>query len=121
LSPRPIAASADVREHTCGMDRDREREDLPPWARRIRAERIAHKWSQRDAVRALRAQAGKTEKLPADSSLLRNWRRWEAGEAEPDDFHRPLIAKTFGTVTAALFPSPGKRDSDSALLGRHGT
>ncbi len=96
-----------------------EREGLPPWARRIRAERRARKWSQRDTVRALRVHAGETE-LPAESSLLRNWRRWEAGEVEPDDFHKPLIAKTFGTVTTALFPLAGRRDADPELLAGTG-
>ncbi len=35
------------------------------------------------------------------SSLLRQWKRWEAGEAEPDrgksgPFYKPIIAATFG-------------------------
>ena len=50
----------------------------PSWARRIRSERLARSWSQPDAIRALRAHA--QEQLPADASLLRNWKRWEAGE-----------------------------------------
>jgi tetratricopeptide (TPR) repeat protein len=49
--------------------------------------------------------------LPPDETLLRNWKRWEAGESQPDEFYRPLIAKTFGTVTAAMFRVPG-RDGD---------
>src|SRR3954451_7982956 len=74
----------------------------PAWAERMRSERAARGWSQSDAVRALQAHAHMS--LPAPGSLLRNWKRWEAGEVEPDDFYKPLIAKTFGTVTAAFFP-----------------
>lgn len=76
--------------------------DLPAWARRIHAERTARRWSQAEAVRALRAHG--TEQLPGKESLLRNWKLWESGAAEPDDFYKALIAKTFGTVTAAFFP-----------------
>jgi len=89
-----------------------DREDLPVWARRMSAEREARNWSQRDAVRALRAHS--SEPLPSEETLRRNWKRWEAGTVQPDDFYAPLIAKTFGTVTNALFPvkSPPKRGDD---------
>jgi hypothetical protein len=95
--------------------RDDER---PAWARRIRSERLARGWSQADAVEALRAHAGTP--LPGNGSLVRNWKRWEAGDAEPDDFYKPLIAKTFGTVTGALFPHAGRRDADQELLAGTG-
>jgi tetratricopeptide (TPR) repeat protein len=78
------------------------REELPIWARRMRAEREARNWSQRDAVRALRTHS--SEPLVSEETLRRNWKRWEAGTVQPDDFYAPLIAKTFGTVTNALFP-----------------
>ena len=47
--------------------------------------------------------------LPSTSSLLRQYKRWEAGEVEPDRgkaelFYKPIIAKMFGTVTHAMFP-----------------
>src|SRR3954453_23909807 len=87
----------------------------PAWAERMRSERAARGWSQSDAVRALQAHAHMS--LPAPGSLLRNWKRWEAGEVEPDDFYKPLIAKTFGTVTAAFFPHQGT-GRDTALLAR---
>jgi hypothetical protein len=93
------------------LTRDDER---PPWARRIRAERMSRNWSQAEAVRALQAQADKP--LPETGSLTRNWKRWEAGDVEPDDFYKALIAKTFGTVTAAFFPRLGSRDADAELL-----
>lgn len=91
--------------------RDDER---PAWARRIRAERTSRGWSQADAVRALQTHADKP--LPEPGSLTRNWKRWEAGDTEPDDFYKALIAKTFGTVTAAFFPRSGHRDADVELL-----
>jgi len=98
------------------MTGDAAREDERPlWARRIRDERTARGWSQAQAVEALRAHSAK--ELPANGSLLRNWKRWEAGETEPDDFYQPLIAKTFGTVTAAFFPRPSGRDADAELIG----
>jgi len=89
-------------------------EDRPTWARRIRAERTTRSWSQADAVRALQAHSHKP--LPENGSLLRNWKRWEAGDSEPDDFYKALIAKMFGTVTAAFFPRPANRDADVELL-----
>ena len=73
----------------------------PSWARRMRVERQARGWSQMDAVRALGSAAAPGKSLPGSDSLLRNWKRWEAGDAEPDDFYRPLIARAFGTVSAA--------------------
>jgi hypothetical protein len=42
--------------------------------------------------------------LPADASLLRSWKRWEGGEHAPDAEYQPLVAATFGTVTAAIWP-----------------
>lgn len=81
-------------------------EDRPPWARRMTNDREARNWSQADAVRAMRAHA--PGKLPNDPSLLRQWKRWEAGEVTPSDFYQPIIAATFGTVTHAMFRSrPG--------------
>ena len=41
-------------------------DDRPAWARRIAAERMARDWSQRDAVRALRAHA--PTELPAEEA-----------------------------------------------------
>jgi len=89
-------------------------DERPAWARRIRSERQARGWSQSEAIRALRAHSAQT--LSSDNTLLRNWKRWEAGEAEPDDFYRRLIAKTFGTVTAALFPAVRNDRKDSGLV-----
>ncbi|MEU8825901.1 XRE family transcriptional regulator [Streptomyces sp. NPDC048636] len=85
----------------------------PAWAQRIAAERTARDWSQLDAVKALRAHA--PSELPADDSMVRQWKRWEAG-AMPGEFYRPIIAATFGTVTHALFPAPSRRNGDEEIL-----
>ncbi|MGY0463508.1 XRE family transcriptional regulator [Kitasatospora sp. cg17-2] len=87
--------------------------DRPPWARRMTAERDAREWSQTDAIKALRAHT--LEELPANASLLRQWKRWESGEVMPNDFYQPIIAATFGTVTHALFPLSGRRDGNAEI------
>lgn len=88
--------------------------DRPAWAERLRAERGARGWSQAAAVDALRVHA--KGKAAGRETLIRNWKRWEAGTVMPDDFYRPLIAKTFGTVTAAFFPPERRSDPDSELV-----
>lgn len=58
-------------------------DDRPAWARRMYNERQARGWSQADAIRAMRAHYTKehhTKDLPGDASLLRQYKRWEAGE-----------------------------------------
>ncbi|MFG2731500.1 XRE family transcriptional regulator [Streptomyces canus] len=92
-------------------------DDRPAWARRIAAERQARDWSQRDAVRALRAHA--PTELPAEDSMIRQWKRWESGQA-PNDFYQPIIAAVFGTVTHALFPVPSRRDGEKEILTASG-
>lgn len=91
-------------------------EDRPAWARRMTNEREARSWSQSDAVRAMRAHAAADEKLPEPASLIRQWKRWEAGEVTPTDFYKSIIARTFGTITHAMFPVPPRRDADSDVL-----
>jgi hypothetical protein len=52
--------------------------------------------------------------------------RWESGEITPDGrpgakpFFKPLIARTFGTVTHAVFPVAPQRDPDSDALAMTG-
>jgi hypothetical protein len=93
-------------------------EDRPPWARRMTKEREARSWSQADAVKAMRLHA--LEELPAESSLLRSWKRWESGAVTPNEFYQPIIAATFGTVTGAMFPTPARRDVGSEVLAMTG-
>ena len=93
-----------------------ELDGRPAWARRIREERAARGWSQSQLAAALRAHADR--ELPADATLLRRVKSWEAGEHQPDDYYRPLIAKTFGTVTGAIWPAPERHDG--ALIAASG-
>jgi tetratricopeptide (TPR) repeat protein len=92
-------------------------DERPAWARRITAEREARQWSQLKAVAAMRAHA--PSELPTDDSMLRQWKRWEAG-AMPGEFYRPIIAAVFGTVTHAIFPAPGRRDGNAEIIAASG-
>lgn len=83
----------------------------------LRELRIEHGWSQTGAVRALLACATDDEKrsLPAPQTLMRSWKRWEAGDIEPDGgrarpFYKPIIARMFGTTPEKIFP-PRTADS----------
>jgi hypothetical protein len=93
-------------------------DDRPNWARRMTREREARSWSQADAIRALRAHS--RDVLPEDSSLLRQWKRWETGEHVPGEFYQPLIAAAFGTVTHAIFPVEGRREANAELINATG-
>jgi hypothetical protein len=73
------------------------------------AERKARGWSQSDAIAALRGHS--PAELPSDESLLRQWKRWEAGETMPQ-WYRPLIAALFGTIEHAMFPQAGRYNRD---------
>jgi CheY-like chemotaxis protein len=69
------------------------------WVRRITTERETRGWNKPQFIEALRGHASTV--LPGKESLLRRVHSWESGTC-PDDFYKPLIAKTFGTVTAAI-------------------
>jgi hypothetical protein len=93
-------------------------DDRPAWARRMANERAARGWSQADVIRAMRAHYAKThsaKELTGASSLLREYKRWEAGEVQPNEFYQPIIAATFGTVTHAMFPVASRRDEADVL------
>ncbi len=45
---------------------------------------------------------------------------WESGASCPDDFYKPIIAHTFGIVTAAIWPVTAHRDADSELVAGAG-
>lgn len=77
----------------------------------LRELRLEHGWSHTGAVRALMASATDQEKkgLPGPETLMRNWKRWEAGGVEPDGgraepFYKPIIARMFGTTPEKIFP-----------------
>ncbi|MFJ3883036.1 XRE family transcriptional regulator [Streptomyces sp. NPDC090077] len=89
-------------------------DERPAWARRMVEERAARDWSQLDAVRALMARLPEDQVL-SEQDLLRQWKRWEAGEAQPMKY-RSVIAQTFGTTTGAFFPEKPRRDGRAEIL-----
>jgi tetratricopeptide (TPR) repeat protein len=93
-------------------------DDRPAWARRLTTEREARGWNKPQFIEALRAHA--PSELPGKESMLRRVRAWESGGSCPDDFYKPIIAKTFGTVTAAIWPVAGTRDADAELVAGSG-
>jgi len=93
-------------------------DDRPPWARRITTEREARGWNKPQFIEALRVHA--PSELPGKESLLRRVHSWESGATCPDDFYKPIIAKTFGTVTGAIWPVAGSRDADAELVAGAG-
>ncbi|WP_210717026.1 helix-turn-helix domain-containing protein [Amycolatopsis acididurans] len=89
-------------------------EDVPSWARRIRALREARGMSQAEACNQMRTHAAKP--LPEGDNLLRRWKSWELGENKPGPHYAPLIAATLGTVSAALFPPVERTESGLTVL-----
>jgi hypothetical protein len=60
---------------------------------------------------------------PLTDSLLDQWKRWERGRNKPDEFYRPIIAATLGTVVDSLFHEPRPlrpRTTDELLIVRSG-
>lgn len=94
--------------------------ERPEWALRLRREREARGWSQAEAVAAMRTHSD----LPLPAGLVDQWKRWERGRSRPDEFNRPLIARTLGTVVESIFPSPRPPKpagtADELLLARSG-
>ncbi|WP_254647757.1 XRE family transcriptional regulator [Streptomyces sp. GbtcB6] len=90
-------------------------DDRPAWARRIAAERMARDWSQRDAVRALRAHA--PTELPAEESIDLPVEalgvRPDAERLLPTDHGGPLRH-------GDTFPAPARRDGDREILAASG-
>lgn len=74
-------------------------QDRPAWAERLRSERLARGWTQADAVAAMRTFSDQ----PLPDGLLDQWKRWERGRNRPDEFYRPIIAATIGTVVDSIF------------------
>lgn len=77
------------------------------WGERIRRERERRGWSQSEAVAQLRRTTREQHKveLADDDSLLRSWKRWEAGGGIRPDNKR-YLATLFQSVPGALFPPP---------------
>lgn len=99
---------------------DDQAEQRPSWAERLRRERLARSWSQTDAVSALRTFSD----VPLPAGLVDQWKRWERGRNRPDEFYRPLIAATLGTVVESLFGEERahirKPSTDELLIARSG-
>jgi hypothetical protein len=75
------------------------------WGERIRRERERRGWSQADAVAQLResTRVHHDTELADPESLLRSWKRWEAGGGiRPDNMR--FLATLFESVPGALFP-----------------
>lgn len=91
----------------------------PAWADRLRRERQARGWSQADVVAAMRTFSD----VPLPDGLLDQWKRWERGRNRPDEFYRPLIAATLGTVVESIFGEnrpPRLPTTDDLLIVRSG-
>ncbi|MEV1048697.1 XRE family transcriptional regulator [Streptomyces sp. NPDC049916] len=86
----------------------------PGWARRMAEERAARDWSQPDAVQRLMARLP-DDQVVSEQDLVRQWKRWEAGEAQPTKY-RSAIAAVFGTTTGAFFPEKSRRDGRAEIL-----
>ncbi|PJN24720.1 hypothetical protein CG717_31985 [Streptomyces sp. CB02613] len=86
----------------------------PEWARRMVEERTARDWSQVQAVQQLMARLPE-DQVVSEQDLVRQWKRWEAGDAQPVKY-RSAIAQTFGTTTGAFFPEKSRRDGRAEIL-----
>jgi hypothetical protein len=85
----------------------------------LRTERLARGWSQADVVAAMRTFS----EVPLPKGLLDQWKRWERGANHPDEFYRPVIAATLGTVVESIFGVPRPvppRTTDDVLIVRSG-
>lgn len=65
----------------------------------LKSAREAAGWSIADAARELKRRGGSDE-LPNLDSLVRSWKRWEAG-SKPGRPYRPLLTRLFGNPEAA--------------------
>jgi hypothetical protein len=92
----------------------------PEWAQRLQRERLARGWSQSDAVAAMRTFSD----VPLPDGLVDQWKRWERGRNKPDEFYRPLIAATLGTVIESIFGEKRvpyrAQTTDDLLISRSG-
>lgn len=95
-------------EHGDGMELELEPGRIE-WGERIRRERERRGWSQQEAVSELRRITREQHKveLADEVSMLRSWKRWEAGGGIRQDNQR-YLATLFGSVSGALFP-PAQR------------
>ncbi|MGC5041094.1 XRE family transcriptional regulator [Streptomyces sp. DT73] len=88
--------------------------ERPDWARRMIEERAARDWSQAEAVERLMVRLPEDQEV-SKQDLLRQWKRWERGDAQPTKY-QSAIASTFGTTTGAFFPERNRRDGRAEIL-----
>ncbi|TDD18925.1 transcriptional regulator [Nonomuraea diastatica] len=90
------------------VEQHQPRKAPPPWAVRLKAERLARFWSQKEMARQLFEAAPPEVQahFPARTSLMREIRDWEAGRWRPGDMYRRLYALAFGIDEADLFAEP---------------
>ena len=77
----------------------------PPWAVRLRQERIRRLWSQKTTAVRLRDAADEQTRasLPPVESIQRYIRAYESGQHAPGDLYAELYCRAFGLTRAALF------------------
>ena len=82
------------------------REDLPGWARRIRALREARGMTQVEAAEQMRQHSDR--ELPDTEHLLRRWKSWESGASKPTQY-ASIVAATLGLLAVSSGFGPAWR------------
>jgi hypothetical protein len=79
-------------------------ENRPPWAVRLRAEREARLWTQKDmAVRLRDAADDQTRaRLPSQVSIIRRIVGYEAGQHKPRSIYAELYCRALGLIRTEL-------------------
>lgn len=79
--------------------------ELPPWAIRLRDERLQRLWSQKGTAIRLRDAADEHTRatLPGIESIQRYVRAYEAGQHIPGDLYAELYCRIFGLPRAVIF------------------
>ncbi|WP_157251019.1 transcriptional regulator [Nonomuraea typhae] len=92
------------------MGNERTRRPPPAWATRLKNEREARFWSQKEMAKQLydAAPPELQAQLPTRSSLIRQIRDWEAGRWKPSSVYRRLYAIAFNLEEKSLFSDPLK-------------
>lgn len=89
------------------------RKEPPPWALRLRAEREARLWTQKDmAVRLRAASDDQTRaRLPSQASIIRRIVGYEAGDHKPGGIYAELYCRAFGLTRTELLDNSDARAS----------
>jgi hypothetical protein len=94
--------------------------ELPPWAVRLRQERVRRLWSQKTTAVRLRDAADKQTRasLPPIESIQRYIRAYESGRHAPGDLYAELYCRAFGLTRATLFDYSADALSIGPTAGR---